>query len=63
MDILVLFYCIYIWEAFIVFCWIYVNIGICLQIKQINCNTITIGELETVKADFSVSSIMMGTRF
>ena len=63
MLIAVLFYCIYIWEGFIVLFLIYVNVGICLQIKQINCKTITIEELETVKTDFSVSSIMMGIHF
>ena len=30
-------------------------------VKQIDCNTVTIEELETVKADFSVSSIMMAS--
>ncbi|XP_073389493.1 probable protein arginine N-methyltransferase 6 isoform X2 [Physcomitrium patens] len=30
-----------------------------IVIKQIDCNTVTVRELETVKADFSVSSIMM----
>lgn len=40
-----------------------IDMGIWLQIKQIDCNTVTVRELETVKADFSVSSIMMGKRF
>lgn len=30
-------------------------------VKKINCSTITIAELESVKADFSVSSIMMAS--